>query len=331
MATPKQSTSSGIMLYTGAITGTLKMKLATVMGLALDGGEVLTLDLLTTGRQPLCAYEALLRSLGYRLHLVAKSPAPDVHKLPCDAEGYALLTASLPREIPLAEVSHDQVINAFRALAMVRRHRYADVSVMSLESLSTRVSAITLAKPKRFTAKTVRQALNVVPLLIAAHEGLAAYHLPLLCGYSKRFMNRFAKGGAETAIDRHVALYAHLGLHLRVSGPAGVVTITPAIQSLTSCLKASDAFRQRHLERSRQAAPPTPPKRKTVPGESSLSEEEICERLRTGVPPRTIAAAAKVSHQRIYFIAKKAGLGARQRKAKIASEAIMLIPRSPTP
>ena len=326
--TPPLSTS-GIMSCTNAVTGTLSLTLATNMGLALDGQEVLTLDLLKTGRLSVCAYEALLRSLGYRLDLVAQNPQPDLRNLPHDGAGYELLLKNIPREIPLTEVSRDRVVKQFRALAMVRRHRYADPLTMSLGKLSERVAAIAIAPPLSFPVSHVRRALDVVPLLLAAHQGLAVYHLPLLCGYSSPIMTRFAKGGVEPSIDRHVTLLVHLGLDLRLSGPAGEITVSPTIHSLASCLKASETFRQLRSE-STQQAPPRTRKRRKVTGESSMSIDDICKRLAAGDSPRDIAKAAGVSHQRIYFIAKQAGLGVRQRKAKISSRMIMVMPKPPT-
>ena len=73
-----------------------------------------------------------------------------------------------------------------------------------------------------------------------------------------------------------------------------------------------------------------PRKRRLVTGESSLSAEDICQRLTAGDSPRDIAKAAGVSHQRIYFIAKQAGLGVRARKAKISSRVIQFMPKPPT-
>lgn len=318
------------MNCTSAVTGTLTLTLAATMGLALDGQEVLTLDLLKSGRLHVCAYEALLRSMGYRLDLVAQTSPPDLRKLPHDVAGYRLLIKHLPREIPLTEVSRDRVVKQFRSLAMVRRHRYADPLTMSLEKLSERVAVIAIAPPQPFPVSHVRHALDVVPLLLDAHRGLAVYHLPLLCGYSSPIMTRFAKGGADSSIDRHVHLLAHLGLELRLSGPAGVITISPTIHSLASCLKASETFRQVRSESAQQAPPPKPRKRRLVTGESSLSAEVICQRLTAGDSPRDIAKAAGVSHQRIYFIAKQAGLGARARKAKISSRVIQFMPKPPT-
>lgn len=327
--TPPPSTS-GIILCTNAVTGSLSLTLATTVGLALDGQEVLTLDLLKTGRLHVCAYEALLRSLGYRLDLVAQTPLPDLKKLPYNVAGYDLVIQNLPREIPLTKVSRDLVIKQFRALALVRRHRYADPLTMSLEKLSDRVAAIAIAPPRPFPVSRVRHALDVVPLLLAAHQGLAVYHLPLLCGYSGPILTRFAKGGAEPAIDRHVALYAHLGMDLRLSGPAGEITISPSTNSLSSCLKATEAFRDMRSELAQQAPPPKTRKRRGIAGESSLSIEKIIKRLKAGKSPRDIAKAAKVSHQRIYFIAKQAGLSMRQRKAHISSQVIMFMPKPPT-
>lgn len=327
---PPPLSASGLIHCTGAVTGTLTLTLAATMGLALDGQEVLTLDLLKSGRLHVCAYEALLRSLGYRLDLVAQTSPPDLRKLPHDVAGYRLLIKHLPREIPLTEVSRDRVVKQFRSLAMVRRHRYADPLTMSLEKLSERVAVIAIAPPQPFPVSHVRHALDVVPLLLAAHRGLAVYHLPLLCGYSSPIMTRFAKGGADSSIDRHVHLLAHLGLELRLSGPAGEITISPTIHSLASCLKASETFRQVRSKSAQQAPPPKPRKRRLVTGESSMSVEDICQRLTAGDSPRDIAKAAGVSHQRIYFIAKQAGLGVRARKAKISSRVIQFMPKPPT-
>lgn len=333
MATTKTlPPSSGIMLCTSAIADTLTLPLATVTGLALDGQEVLTLDLLKTGQKHLCAYEAVLRSLGYRLDLVAQTPPPDLRKLTYDVAGYQLVMSSLPRAIPLTEVSPEQVRKRFVALAMQRSHRYDDLKNMSLDRLSERIVAMVTSRPKRVSASMVPQALDVIPLLMEAHHGIAGYHLPLLSGYPPKAMNHFVDGGVDRAIDRHVTFLAHLGMHLCISGPAGAITVTPTLHSLASCVRAAETFRL-HRSALAQQAPPKK-NRKSRKGraarvESSLSIKQILRRLAAGKSPKDIAKAAKVSHQRIYFIAKQAGLGVRQRKAKISSQVIALMPPPP--
>ncbi len=324
--------TSGIMHFTHAISGTLKLTLATTTGLALDGAEVLTLKLMKTGEPYLCAWETLLTALGYRLDLVARSPAPQLRNLEYDSAGYDLLAQSLPREIPLAPVSPTYVRHQWVAMAKERRHNYVNPEEMSLQQKADNIANLILARPRHFIADKVRNALDLVPLLLSAHQGFKSSDLRLVNGYSKEYMVRYAQGGADPAIDRHVALYAHLGFELRVSGPAGVVLICPAINSLVSCLEATEAFHRLRIKRNKNYVAPAPkPRKKRVSGDSALTVEEICERLRAGDPPRKIAMAAKVSNQRIYFIAKQFGLGVRSRKAKIASEAIMLLPKPLVP
>lgn len=347
MATANSAPTPGIQICTEAVTKALKLTLATTTGLALDGEQILTLDLMKTGRYQLNAYEALLQSLGYRLDLIAQDPIPLRRGLRHDRKAHQVLIQNLPREIPLTPVSNDEVVKRFRALAMVRRHAYGDAETMSLQQLAERVASIAVATPQRFHVNSVTQALDVVPLLLAAHNGLVPYQLPLLCGYGGKMMTRYAKGGAEPAIDRHVRLYAHLGLVLRVSGPAGVICIRPTIKPLSRCLKAVDRFRQLQEKRAKESPAPKPQRsttrtaptkrsgknshRKTQANGSKLTVEEICKLLSAGVPPRQIAESAQVSHQRIYLIAKRAGLSVRQRKAKIASEAFLLMPVPPSP
>lgn len=347
MVTANSAPTPGIQICTEAVTKALKLTLATTTGLALDGEQILTLDLLKTGRYQLNAFEALLQSLGYRLDLIGQDPVPQLRGLPHDHAAHTLLVGSLPREIPLTPVSNDEVVKRFRALAMVRRHAYGDATVMSLQQLAERVAAIAVATPRRFRVKAVTKALDVVPLLLSAHNGLVPYQLPLLCGYGGAILTRYAKGGAEPAIDRHVTLYAHLGLVLRVSGPAGEICIRPTIKPLSRCLKAVDGFRQLQEKRFKDSPAPKPQRsttrtalikrtgknspRKTQANGSKLTVEEICKLLSAGVPPRQIAESAQVSHQRIYLVAKRAGLSVRQRKAKIASEAFLLMPVPPSP
>jgi len=312
----------------------LRLSRYAAVGLALDGQSFKNVSILETHERQLCAFEATLRMLGYQLQIFSAERPPSLRGIPYNENGNRELRESLPRRIALAEISPAACQREFARFARIKQY-YSTTNVISLTGLSNTLVGLLRQPPSPFTTTTVAYAMDVIPLLQAAHTRLPTSYLPLLTGYSRRLTLRMSEGGPDTALDHHVVLYAHLGLQLRIDGPAGLVTIQPRVNSVQDSVLQIDAVREeRSAEASRlqakKAAEATPAKTPRRPGvsESRLSREEIIERLQRDVPVLAVAKAAGLTHQRIYAIMREEGMSVREQKSKVASAILTQLPKA---